>query len=182
MSEMNVLQLAVSVLIGFAVFLSIKVVILNDEIAATKKRFDSYFTNLIGTLDAHQADCTLAYNAVMDRLEEGFESIEFKIEHGECDVELEVNEDLIEDDIHLISREEYHLSNIGYDHCALRYFPNSDRLEYRGDIDPEPFVVGNVEELIGDGLKYFGVRSYDENVVYVRNNNFKVDFKIERVS
>lgn len=170
-----------SILAGVIAFLIVTIIKLEKKVTTLQKRCENYIMDLAHAIDKHQVDVNGAYANFCDRLEEGFESIETMLEHAEYDVELEVDEDLIEDDIHLISREEYHLSNIGHDHCTLKYYPNSDRLEYRADLDPEPFVVGNVEELIGDGLKYFGVRSCDDDVVYIRNNKFKVDFKIERV-
>ena len=77
-----------------------------------------------------------------------------------------------ESEIHLISREQYYLENNGYAKYALLYDEESDILQYSG------VNIGNVDECIGDGLKFFGVRSGDKNSVYVRNHKFRSDFKI----
>lgn len=79
-----------------------------------------------------------------------------------------------ESEIHLISREQYYLENNGYAKYPLIYDEESDILQYSG------VNIGNVDECIGDGLKFFGVRSGDANSVYVRNHKFRSDFKIAK--
>lgn len=89
-------------------------------------------------------------------------------------------------DIHLISKEQWMFDHAVHHHYELKYYPNSDRVVYLYDSfcedhEFDEFEIENVAEVIGDGLKFFGVRSGDENVVYVRNNRFKADFKITKV-
>lgn len=79
---------------------------------------------------------------------------------------------------HLISVDDFYFQNAEiHDKYYLEYVEESDELRYyTGEVTY--IVVDNVSEVIGDGLKFFGVRSKDDKTVYVRNSKFNADFKI----
>lgn len=88
-------------------------------------------------------------------------------------------DDVDEDDIHLISYTQFQFDHT-YGHSYVLYYNEStDTLVYNGY--PGKYVIDNVEEVIGDALRYFGVRSDSPNKVYVRNHKYKCDFMIEKV-
>lgn len=131
---------------------------------------------------------------IVDEIEEGEYDVDLELEDGcececeACDLCAEVSDDEL--DIHLITRERYTFDDRNdYLKYELKYYPNSDRLEYQtvkynkdtDEFDDEVMAIEYVAEVIGDGLRFFGVCSGDPNVAYVRNNKFKCDFKIERV-
>lgn len=148
-------------------------------------------------LDKFVSDSSVRYNRILENLSE----INSELKDGEYDIELEMDEDshcecsredceLCESfvcdelDIHLISKEQWMFDDSVKRHYELAYYPNSDRLVYVDDFfddKADEFVIDNVAEVIGDGLKFFGVRSGDENTVYVRNNKFQSDFEIKKV-
>lgn len=93
----------------------------------------------------------------------------------DCDCEPE------EDDIHLISAEEFYLTNRDYTKDRLFYAEEDATLRYIPDNEDERKVYiaeDDAADYIGDGLRFFGVRSNDPNVVYVRNNKLKTDFRV----
>ena len=99
--------------------------------------------------------------------------------------ELKLRVEVDELPIHLITPNQF-MFEAGYDKFELEYSQAFDSLMYRysdGDEDSwEQFVIGNVEECIGDGLKFFGVSGNDDGRVYVRNNIFHADFMIRKVT
>lgn len=133
--------------------------------------------------------------AVIDMLQEGEYDLELEMEEEACDCgcspeDCELCESFVceELDIHLISKEQWTFDVFDTGHYELKYYPNSDRVVYMnhtlndaGNAIVEEVEIENVAECIGDGLKFFGVRSGDENTVYVRNNRFKSDFEIKKV-
>lgn len=87
-----------------------------------------------------------------------------------------------EDPIHLITPNEYFFEG-DYKKYQLVYREERDELRYYyNDGGYDYIVIANVEECIGDGLKFFGVNSKDQDVVYVRNNNFYADFRITKIA
>ena len=147
-------------------------------------------------LDKFVSDSSERYYTILENLSE----INSELREGEFDIELEMEEDspcecsredcelcesfvCDERDIHLISKEQWTFDVLETSHYELKYYPNSDRVVYIYNTfdDTEEVEIENVAECIGDGLRFFGLRSGDENVVYVRNNKFKADFKIEKV-
>lgn len=79
---------------------------------------------------------------------------------------------------HLISVDDFYFQNSEiHDKYYLEYVEDLDELRYyTGEVSY--IVVDNVDEVIGEGLKFFGLRSKDDNTVYVRNPKFDADFKI----
>ena len=75
---------------------------------------------------------------------------------------------------YIISKEEFLQAETDFPQSTLTYFGGDDILsdEKDGTIDDPEFVVGN------DNLKRFGHGSDDGNVVYIRNENLKMDFEV----
>ena len=75
---------------------------------------------------------------------------------------------------YIISKEEFLQAETDFPQSTLTYYGGDDILsdEQDGTIDDAEFVVGN------DNLKRFGHGSDDGNVVYIRNENLKMDFEI----
>ena len=75
---------------------------------------------------------------------------------------------------YIISKEEYLQAEVDYPQSTLTYYGGDSILsdEKDGTIDDAEFVVGM------DNLQKFGYGSDDGNVVYVRNENLKMDFEI----
>lgn len=93
--------------------------------------------------------------------------------------EMDCCEEPEEDDIHLISAEEFYLTNREYTKDRFAYKPEDETLRYLTESDDEKnLIIDNPVEYLGDGLRFFGVRSNDPNVVYVRNNKLKTDFRV----
>ena len=89
-------------------------------------------------------------------------------------------------DIHLITPQQFHFEP-GYNKYEMVYHADRDDLSYYYYSNDDPkfakeFIVDNVKECIGDGLSFFGIYSRDCDLVFVRNNIFKADFVIKRVS
>lgn len=101
--------------------------------------------------------------------------------------DLEAGELIVEVDelpIHLITPNQYFFEK-GHDKFDMQYDSVSGNLLYCYSLDgvsENVLDVGNISECIGDGLKYFGVSSNDDEVVYIRNNIFHADFMIKKVS
>lgn len=87
---------------------------------------------------------------------------------GECNVE--------EDPIRLITANDFFFRGPN-DKFELDYFADRDELRYYY-VGAAFIVISNVEECIGEGLKFFGINPTDPNVAYVRNNIFGADFRI----
>lgn len=63
-----------------------------------------------------------------------------------------------------------------YEKETLTYYNEDDTL-----VDEAEDPVVNVDDIIGDGLIRFGELSEDDNVVYVRNERFQIDYEVIRV-
>jgi hypothetical protein len=91
----------------------------------------------------------------------------------ECDDE----DDDVTDDILLLDPEEYLFGE--YKKMRLIYNKEDDKLRYVGPYTLyEPCYFLHPSKIIGDGLSFFGFRSGEDNVVYVRNHTLKTDFVI----
>jgi hypothetical protein len=101
-------------------------------------------------------------------------------EEGPDDTQ-EIIVEIDEDPIHLITQNQYFFEK-GHDKFDLRYYSDLGDLCFHFDpLDDSKFIViDNVAECVGDALKFFGLDSKNDRVVYVRNNIFKADFMIER--
>lgn len=85
-----------------------------------------------------------------------------------------------EDCVHLISHTQFKFDHTYSHNYVLHYNEHTDTLACEGY--PETgYAIDNVGEVIGDALRYFGVRSDSPNRVYVRNHKYKCDFMIEKV-
>mgnify|MGYP003589300780 FL=1 len=73
-----------------------------------------------------------------------------------------------------ISYEEFTEEEQGYDKDTITYYAGDDTLA-----DTRDEIVDNVDRLVGADFKdYFGWRSYDDDVVYIRNKRLSLDFEI----
>ena len=86
-----------------------------------------------------------------------------------------------ENQIHLITPEQYMFETNIFEKFELTYYEEDNRLEFMQN-NGVPFVVRNVEECIDCGLKFFGFFPGDPDRVYVRNHEFCADFKITKVN
>ena len=87
-----------------------------------------------------------------------------------------------EDDIHLIDSEEYLFDN-DYQKAVITYKPDKGKIECMRD-DNSQYRFGCIthpSKIIGDALQFFGVRSGEDDVVYVRNHILKMDFRVEKL-
>lgn len=84
-----------------------------------------------------------------------------------------------ENQIHLITPEQYMFETNIFEKFELTYYEQANRLEFMQN-NGVPFVVRNVEECIDCGLKFFGFFPGDPDTVYVRNHPFGADFKITK--
>ena len=75
---------------------------------------------------------------------------------------------------YIIAYEEYHEDFDHHEKDTLTYYAGDDTLADSMDeiVDDSDYKIGE------NGLDFFGWRSYDENVVYVRNENIGVDFEV----
>lgn len=79
---------------------------------------------------------------------------------------------------YLISHLDFHETETEWSKISLAYYEDDDTLA--GD-DDRP--IDNIEGLIGEiHLNFFGLRSDDKNIVYVRNPQISSDFEITRNS
>jgi hypothetical protein len=75
---------------------------------------------------------------------------------------------------YIITQEEYHACELGFEQVNLTYFEGDDTLL---EDDNEP--ITDIEDTVGeDNLLKFGHGSHDNKVVYVRNEVFQKDFEI----
>ena len=86
---------------------------------------------------------------------------------------------LDEDPIHLITPNQYYFES-GYEKYSLEYNNNTEIL-YIPFGEYQDVVIDNIDECIGEALKYFGVNSKMIDTVFVRNHVFKADFEIKKV-
>lgn len=111
------------------------------------------------------------------------EEDDYEDEEEEPDEPQEIIVEIDEDPIHLITPNQYFFEK-GHDKFeGVKYDPNTGDVYYYYDImdDSKFIIIDNVAECIGDALKFFGINSRNDRVVYVRNNIFKADFMIERM-
>lgn len=109
---------------------------------------------------------------------------EEELKPGEVQTLDELTIEVNEDPIHLITPNQFFFENNNYNQINLEYASDTNELRYwyyDGGVE-EYIVVDNVDQCIGEGLKFFGVNSKDDRVVYVRNNIFNADFRIVKVS
>lgn len=81
-----------------------------------------------------------------------------------------------DENIYVISYEDFSDTHKEYEKVSLTYYEEDDTL-----IDERDELVPCPAGLVGDALERFGDMSDDENVVYVRNDNFALDFEITKV-
>lgn len=73
-----------------------------------------------------------------------------------------------------ISYEEFTEEEQGYDKDTITYYYGDDTLA-----DTRDEMVDDVDRLVGADFKdYFGWRSYDDDVVYIRNKRLSLDFEV----
>ena len=122
---------------------------------------------------------------IEDNVDQLFEEAEEEdeLEPGEVETCGELTIEIEEDPIHLITPNQFFFENNGHSQFKLEYASDCDELRfYYNDFSDEHIVIDNIDQCIGDGLKFFGVNSKNDDVVYVRNNVFNADFMITKVS
>lgn len=90
-------------------------------------------------------------------------------------LEEEEEEDL---DIYMITREEFYCERGEYMHQHLVYNEEKEIVHLEGN---EDIVFEEYPALIGDGLRFFGVRGKEPHILYIRNEKFKCDFEVTRI-
>lgn len=79
-----------------------------------------------------------------------------------------------EEGAYLISHTEFIETHEDWDKITLSYFVEDDTL-----IDDQEIIVPDVDFTIGEkALQYFGKRSGDPNIVYIRNTEIETDFEV----
>jgi hypothetical protein len=79
---------------------------------------------------------------------------------------------------YLISEREFRNTNTEWDKSDIMYYEGDDTLT-----DEDEKIVHDVDYMVGEvHLDFFGVRSSDKNVVYVRAPQISTDYKIHRNS
>lgn len=164
---------------------------IQETIASESKRVGHAICDLASDIQSHDADMTGKLDLIGVEIEEIAEEILGPIEVGEGDDEEEFTpepeEEILievdEDPIHLITTNQYFFEK-GHDKFDLEYDSVSGNLYFYFNAGEEVkhIIIDNVAECIGDGLKYFGIDSRNDAVVYVRNNIFKADFMIMKVA
>lgn len=109
-----------------------------------------------------------------------------RVSYNKADIELEdavdeeeegllfTQSDGDEEGPYLISHTEFVETNDAWDKITLSYFMEDDTL-----VDDQEIIVPDVEFVIGEkALQYFGKRSGDPNIVYIRNPEFETDFEV----
>lgn len=77
---------------------------------------------------------------------------------------------------YLISHVDFHETETEWSKISLAYYEDDDTLA--GDDD---LPIDDIERLIGEvHLDFFGIRSDDKNIVYIRNPQLSSDFEITR--
>jgi len=104
---------------------------------------------------------------------EDLEDVETDVPLNDLDTLLE-NRD--ENDIYIMTPEEYAENASGFKQITLNYYNQDDVLTYEND---QPLESGRVEKVIGDAaLLSFGLYSDDPSVVYVCNPHLKGEYEI----
>ena len=81
-----------------------------------------------------------------------------------------------ENGIYVIDIDEFMNSEVGYTEVTLTYFAGDNVL-----VNEQEMPVEDVAATVGkDNLAYFGYRSKDPKVVYIRNNVLQLDFEVVR--
>lgn len=176
--------------------IGVKSKVFKDTIDEFKKQVKLGMTDLIVEMQDHDTDMTTKLNLleadvgeIADEIlgpivvGEGDEDEDEKYpEPGEAVILDEIAVEIDEDPIHIITPNQFFFENNGHTQYKLDYYASEDSVYYYySDTTDEHIILGNVAECIGDALKYFGVNSRNDKVVYVRNNVFKADFMIERM-
>lgn len=155
-------------------------------------KFDAAYAdirNQIGKVYGKLKMISTDIDDLTDIVEDLCDCDEDECDDEDTDGEPEPQENIVqieEDPIHLITQNQYFFEQ-GHDKFDLVYYSDTGELRFyfaNGvDFDePSYIVIDNVEECIGDGLRFFGVNSKNERFVYIRNNIFKADFVIEKVA
>ena len=77
---------------------------------------------------------------------------------------------------YLISSTEFYTTETEWDKLSITYYEDDDVL-----VDENDKPIDNTEYLIGEKhLDFFGIRSQDPNIVFVRNSNISSDIEITR--
>lgn len=171
--------------------LVMKVGVLNDTVHVKHKTTNLLISDLDDELRDGLTDIEGKVNLIQSTIDELIEEDEEWTpepdeedpEPGDVVTRGELTIEIDEDPIHLITPNQFFFEQ-GHDKFELEYDSVGDNLYYYyGPEDCEKiFTIGNVTECIGDGLKYFGVNSKNDDYVYVRNNIFHADFMIRKVS
>ena len=150
--------------------INVAVVNIREDIIKTRCMIDKVNENLLNFWD--------------DWCDEGEEfEEEDELEPGEVETRGELTIEIEEDPIHLITPNQFFFENNGHSQFKLEYASDCDELRfYYNDFSDEHIVIDNIDQCIGEGLKFFGVNSRNDDVVYVRNNIFNADFMITKVS
>lgn len=124
-----------------------------------------------------------SYESAVDtslmRLEDDIDELIESIKSGGKDDNISVCESVEEDDIHLISAEEFYFTRRDYEKERFMYKPEDNTLRYLTEPDDERnLIINNPVDYLGEGLRFFGVRSNDPKTVYIRNNKLKTDFRV----
>ena len=109
-----------------------------------------------------------------------------RVGYSKADIELEdavdeeeegllfTHSDGDEEGPYLISHTEFIETHEDWDKITLSYFMEDDTL-----VDDQEIIVPDVNYVIGEkALQYFGKRSGDPNIVYIRNPEFESDFEV----
>ena len=82
-----------------------------------------------------------------------------------------------EDDepIYIISRAAFLSNETDYDQSSITYFEGDDIFA-----DNHDQIIDNIDLLIGEETPQFGKHSNDNNLVYIRNENFETEFEVTR--
>lgn len=110
-----------------------------------------------------------------------------RVNYSKADIELEdavddeeeagllfTQSDGDEEGAYLISHTEFIETHDDWDKITLSYFMEDDTL-----VDDQEIIVPDVNFVIGEkALQYFGKRSGDPNIVYIRNPEIETDFEV----
>lgn len=183
MSSIDICIIALGIL---AVIEAFCICVLWDKVNVNEERVKQDNREMYKLYDRNRDLIFEVKDHVMERLDPFLSSPEEEAEfvaalkqliedHREENEEVEI----VEVEPYLISASDYYFSHgLGQGRYELRYHKPSNEVRYYTS-ETDYIVVDNVEEAIGvDALRFFGVRSSDPNVVYVRNLNFEADFRI----
>lgn len=81
---------------------------------------------------------------------------------------------------YLISLDEFSNTEDAWSKISLTYYEDDDVL---ADENDKAILPGDIDRMVGEiHLEFFGLRSQDKNIVYVRNGQLSADFEITRNS